>query len=165
MDTDFIHSGLKVWSRERKMRKAMYKLFFPLLSVMEGEGFLTSLWALCHFTPNPLPLESPLLCFTVSSRSGRWLQLMRWSINKERDFYTCWLRGEALDAHSTGKKKELEAGFFWGQQLLPLLFLSLNFHLIPEVGVPFSPCMVLEICADACARVSNTLLCFRDLCV
>lgn len=145
----------------------MYKLFSPLLSVVEGEGFLTSLWALFFAIslPTHLHWSHPCFCSTVSSRSGRWLQLMRWSMNKERDFYSCWLRGEALDAHSTGKKKELEAGFFWGQQLLPLLFLSLNFHLIPEVGVPFSPCMVLEICADACAHVSNTLLCFRDLCV
>lgn len=61
MDTDFIHSGLKGESRMRKVRKARYKRF--LLSVVVGEGTLTSLWALCHFTPRPLPLESSLLLF------------------------------------------------------------------------------------------------------
>lgn len=68
---------------------------------------------------------------------------MRWSLNEERDFYICWVRGETLDPHSTGKKTELGRVFgflifffFWGQQLLLLLSLSLNFHLTPKFGVP-----------------------------
>lgn len=67
----YIFHSYKEGSRWRKVRKAGCKLhsFFPLLSVLVGEWVLTSLWALCHFTPNPLPLESSLLLFPSEIQS------------------------------------------------------------------------------------------------
>lgn len=71
----------------------------------------------------PQPSSSAVISAFLSQLETDWAhgsRSARWSVNEERAFCTCWIRGEGLDPLSMGKKTELEESLFWGQQL-PLL--------------------------------------------
>lgn len=112
-----------------------------------------------HFAislPTHFHWSHPCFCFTARSRSGRLLLVMRWSMNEERDFYTCWVRGEALDPHSIGKNTELGGGFILGAAAAPSAFPVTEFPPHSKSQGSSSPLphaiisqVMLESCVDA----------------
>lgn len=148
-----LEGGVQIEEGEKSWMQALFSLCFQSWWVREPSQVCG------HFAislPTHFPWSHPCFCFTARSRSGRLLLVMRWSMNEERDFYTCWVRGEALDPHSVGKNTELGGGFILGAAAAPSAFPVTEFPPHSKSQGSSSPLphaiisqVMLESCVDA----------------